>query len=37
VASEATGTGPPYRYEGTITLRYRLSVVGKARKASSDE
>jgi hypothetical protein len=27
----------PYTYEGTITLRYRLSVVGKARKASSDE
>src|SRR5215218_32515 len=37
VASEATGTGPPYTYEGTITLRYRLSVVGRARKASRDE
>src|SRR5215218_9389916 len=37
VASEATGTGPPYTYEGTITLRYRLSEVGRARKASRDE
>ena len=37
VASEATGDGPEYRYGGASTFRTSFSLVGRARKASSDE
>src|SRR6188508_1130225 len=37
VASDAVGAGPEYRYGGAATLRWFLSQVGRARKASSDE
>ena len=37
VASEATGEGPEYRYEGAAVLSNRFSSGGQARNAAREE